>query len=69
MTCMNRRGPEIANPLDKIFAGIESVDRAQLRLQRVRLLELILVVWLIVDTRHADRGVRIDQPGRHISCV
>src|SRR5690606_800010 len=54
----------LAQPLDQPLAGVVGVDRAQLRLDRVRPLELVLVVLLVQVAGEADDAVRVDEPGR-----
>ena len=65
MATVNRRHSEGPEPLDQRFPGVVGIDCPELRLNRFRAFQLVLVIRLAEVADHPDHGVGIDQAGRY----
>ena len=62
---VDRCDPEAADPLDQPLPRIVGVDGPELGLNRLSLVELVLILFLIEKSGEADDGVGIDEPWRN----
>ena len=62
---VDRRDAEATEPLDEPLPRIVGVDRPQLWLDRLALVDLVLILLLVEIARQPDGGVGVDEPRRH----
>src|SRR5690625_3818454 len=65
MSSVQCRHPMVSDPLDQPLSRIVRIEGPELGLDRIRSLELVLIVCLVQVSCQSDDGMRIYQPWCH----